>query len=84
MWMAATAEVMATTEAMTATTAENPILISLAMAMAGAATPNIIAIEELRVVGLDTPVAADTVVMEVVDTEAVAMEEEEDGTEPHN
>jgi hypothetical protein len=83
MWMTATAEVMAITGAMTATTAENPIFISLAMAMAGAATPNIIAIEELRVVALDTPVAADMVGTEAVGT-AVAMVEAEDGIESHN
>ncbi len=61
-----------------------------------AATPNIIAIEELRVVDLVTPVAADTVVTDTVVTEAgamaegdtaavaVAMVEAEDGIEPHN
>ncbi len=52
--MTATVEVMATMEVMT----EDPIFISSAMAMAGAMTPNIIAIEELRAVDLDTPVAA--------------------------
>ncbi len=73
------------------TTAEDAIFLSLAMAIAGAATPNIIAIEEQRVVGLDTPVAADTVAMAAEGTAAedtavgvVAMVEAEDDIEPHN
>ena len=80
MWMAAMAEVMATTEATTVTTGQAPIFFSSAMGMTGGATSNIIAIEELRVAGTDTPqvaVTADTPALE-------AMAEAEDDIEPNN
>jgi len=81
MWMAATAEVMAAMEATTVTTEEDPVFISLATGMAAGATPNIIAIEELRVAGLDIPVVV------AADTRAVGTMEEveaEDDIEPLN
>ena len=73
------AEVIATTEATTVTTGEDPLFISLAMDMAGGATSNIIAVEELRVAGMDTPEVVVT-----ADTVAVAMAEAEDDIEPNN
>ncbi len=69
MWMVATAEVMTTMGITAATTMGGLASIFLAMTMAGAATSKIIAIEALRVVGLDTPVAA-VGTAEAGDTEA--------------
>ena len=69
--MADMAEVMATMEVTTVTTAENLTSIFSATATVEAGTPNTTAIEELRVAGLDAPAAVDSVAMVGVGTAVV-------------
>jgi len=80
--MADTAEVMATMEVTTVTTAEDPTSIFSATATDEAGTLNIIANVVPRVAVLDIPVVAVTAVMAAA--EVGAMGEAEDGVKPHN
>jgi hypothetical protein len=85
MWMADTAEVMATMEVTMVTMAEDRTSIFSATATDEAGMSNTIANEAPRVVGLGVPVVG-TVAMAAGATavEAGAMEEAEDDVNPHD